>query len=110
MAKAKKAYVCSECGAHSVKWAGQCPDCTAWNTLTEMTISPSRQVAATGISATTLGGLPDDIDVRHGTGLPSSTPAFWTGRATRFTPRWRPGLLAARISSSASRGSGPMSS
>lgn len=69
MAKAKKAYVCSECGAHSVKWAGQCPDCTAWNTLTEMTISPSRQVAAKGVSATTLDGLPDDIDVRHGTGF-----------------------------------------
>ena len=35
MAKAKTAYVCSECGAHSVKWAGQCPDCGAWNAFVE---------------------------------------------------------------------------
>ncbi len=35
MAKAKKAYVCGECGAHSVKWAGQCPECLVWNTLAE---------------------------------------------------------------------------
>ncbi|MGA8204190.1 MAG: hypothetical protein WB812_06685, partial [Woeseiaceae bacterium] len=35
MAKARTAYVCSECGAHSVKWAGQCPECLAWNTLTQ---------------------------------------------------------------------------
>ena len=30
MAKAKIAYVCTECGAHSVKWAGQCAECSAW--------------------------------------------------------------------------------
>ncbi len=34
-AKAKIEYVCTECGANSPKWAGQCGDCKAWNTLTE---------------------------------------------------------------------------
>ncbi len=35
MAKAKTQYVCNECGAVSPKWAGQCPDCKAWNSLVE---------------------------------------------------------------------------
>lgn len=35
MAKAKSAYVCTDCGAESPKWAGQCGDCGAWNTLQE---------------------------------------------------------------------------
>src|SRR3990172_4046724 len=45
MAKAKTAYVCSECGASSPKWVGQCPSCNAWNSLTETVVaapSPSR--------------------------------------------------------------------
>ena len=33
MPKAKIAYLCTECGAHCVKWAGQCPDCGSWNTI-----------------------------------------------------------------------------
>ena len=32
---AKTVYVCSNCGAQSPKWAGQCGDCGAWNTLQE---------------------------------------------------------------------------
>ena len=35
MAKAKSIYSCTECGATSPKWQGQCPGCNAWNTLVE---------------------------------------------------------------------------
>ena len=35
MAKIKTIFSCTECGAQSPKWAGQCPDCGAWNTLVE---------------------------------------------------------------------------
>ncbi|HUO45020.1 MAG TPA: DNA repair protein RadA [Burkholderiales bacterium] len=35
MAKAKTLYVCSECGGQALKWQGQCPHCSAWNTLVE---------------------------------------------------------------------------
>ena len=35
MAKARTQYVCSECGGASVKWQGQCPHCSAWNTMSE---------------------------------------------------------------------------
>ena len=37
---AKTLYVCSECGGQSPKWAGQCGDCGAWNTLQEA-VAPS---------------------------------------------------------------------
>lgn len=35
MAKAKRIYVCDECGAEASQWSGQCADCGAWNALTE---------------------------------------------------------------------------
>ena len=35
MAKAKSIYTCTECGGQSLKWQGQCPHCTGWNTLLE---------------------------------------------------------------------------
>jgi DNA repair protein RadA/Sms len=41
MAKARTAFVCSDCGASSTRWQGQCPDCAAWNTLAEMVLEPA---------------------------------------------------------------------
>ncbi len=35
MAKSKPIYSCTECGAQFPKWAGQCGDCGAWNSLVE---------------------------------------------------------------------------
>ena len=35
MAKAKTLYTCTECGGQTLKWQGQCPHCSAWNTLVE---------------------------------------------------------------------------
>ena len=35
MVKGKSIYSCSECGATSPKWQGQCPGCGEWNTLVE---------------------------------------------------------------------------
>jgi len=69
MAKAKTAYLCSDCGAHSVKWAGQCPDCGAWNTLSETTVNVARPSPGPALAATRLDALPDDVDTRHGTGF-----------------------------------------
>ncbi|MCV2216242.1 DNA repair protein RadA [Thauera sp. Sel9] len=39
MAKARTAYVCSECGGQVARWQGQCPQCQAWNTLVETAIT-----------------------------------------------------------------------
>ncbi|MGB0867374.1 MAG: DNA repair protein RadA [Granulosicoccaceae bacterium] len=41
MAKAKVIYQCTACGGQSNKWAGQCPDCNAWNTLEESVATPA---------------------------------------------------------------------
>jgi DNA repair protein RadA/Sms len=35
VAKAKTVYSCTECGGQTLKWQGQCPHCSAWNTLVE---------------------------------------------------------------------------
>jgi DNA repair protein RadA/Sms len=36
--KSKTNYTCTECGAISSKWAGQCPACNQWNTLVETVV------------------------------------------------------------------------
>ena len=45
MAKTKTSFFCSSCGSELSKWAGQCPDCKAWNTVKEF-----RQSAVTGVT------------------------------------------------------------
>lgn len=40
MAKVKSYYSCSECGATTHKWAGQCVACGQWNTLIETIVEP----------------------------------------------------------------------
>ncbi|RXJ73832.1 DNA repair protein RadA [Veronia nyctiphanis] len=45
MAKAKRAYVCNDCGADYPRWQGQCSACGAWNTITEVRLAASPQVA-----------------------------------------------------------------
>ncbi|CAH0532730.1 DNA repair protein RadA [Vibrio stylophorae] len=45
MAKVKRAYVCNDCGADFPRWQGQCNACGAWNTITEVRLSASPQVA-----------------------------------------------------------------
>ena len=67
VAKAKKAYVCSECGSTSVKWAGQCPECLKWNTLTETTYSAS--TTRPSVLTQRLEELEGDVEQRHTTGF-----------------------------------------
>lgn len=43
MSKTKTAYFCSNCGAQSAKWNGQCVACGAWNTLEEEVVQKSPQ-------------------------------------------------------------------
>ncbi|HGY9624520.1 DNA repair protein RadA [Pseudomonas juntendi] len=48
MAKAKRLYGCTECGATFPKWAGQCGECGAWNTLVETMIESGGAAAPAG--------------------------------------------------------------
>ena len=48
----KSIYYCSECGAESPKWSGQCGECESWNTLVEQQV----QKASVGVNRFS-GGL-----------------------------------------------------
>ncbi len=37
--KNKPIFTCTSCGAQSPKWAGQCPECQAWNALIETVVT-----------------------------------------------------------------------
>src|SRR5699024_5189929 len=41
MAKARKVFLCSDCGFESPKWEGRCPSCKEWNTMVEYKIPKS---------------------------------------------------------------------
>lgn len=69
MPRAKTAYVCTECGAHSVKWQGQCPDCGAWNTLGQMTVARGPADRPQGPGPSMLGDLADEAGIRYPTGF-----------------------------------------
>jgi DNA repair protein RadA/Sms len=38
MPKSNLTFVCTDCGGESLRWAGQCPHCNAWNTLQEFQV------------------------------------------------------------------------
>ena len=74
--KEKTVFVCTECGYESPKWAGRCPDCGSWNTMTEesrIVGKPSKSETAhiTGAPAAVkpLDSIEADESVRYHTGL-----------------------------------------
>jgi DNA repair protein RadA/Sms len=52
MPKSTITFVCSDCGGESLRWAGQCPHCQAWNTLQEFQV---RKPAGHGLGARSAG-------------------------------------------------------
>jgi DNA repair protein RadA/Sms len=56
MAKAKTAYVCNECGSEHSKWQGQCADCGAWNSLSEIVLSSAKTAPAAARRSGYAGG------------------------------------------------------
>ncbi|MFH0814643.1 MAG: DNA repair protein RadA [Candidatus Falkowbacteria bacterium] len=45
MPKNQTIFSCSKCGAQALKWQGRCPECGAWGTLQQETISRREQKA-----------------------------------------------------------------
>ena len=74
MAKQKSQYVCTECGAAAPKWAGQCGDCGAWNTLTEVAVTADkgdrRRGGYAGSAVSAIQTL-DKVDARDADRLPT---------------------------------------
>ena len=76
MAKSKSIYTCTECGGQAVKWQGQCPHCTAWNTLVE-TIAETAAVSRFSAVASR-GKLQrlNDVEAREDSRLPTGITEF----------------------------------
>jgi DNA repair protein RadA/Sms len=53
MAKNQPVYVCRDCGGEALKWQGQCPHCSAWNTLERLSLgrAPNAGAARQGSDA-----------------------------------------------------------
>ncbi|MCC5811845.1 MAG: DNA repair protein RadA [Ectothiorhodospiraceae bacterium] len=76
MARGRTQFNCTACGALSPKWAGQCPECGAWNTMEEAVAAPAAtsgrgprgQYAGDG-GARSLVDVDLGEDPRHRTGL-----------------------------------------
>ncbi|NNC23220.1 DNA repair protein RadA [Salinisphaera sp. USBA-960] len=61
MAKSKTVFVCESCGATQPKWAGQCADCGAWNTLVE-SVAPTPATPKRGVDpAAAYDGAPSGV-------------------------------------------------
>ena len=69
MARAKTAFVCTDCGAHAVKWQGQCPECGAWNSLGKTILSAGTKKRGGGTEPVALGALAEDSEARYPTGF-----------------------------------------
>ena len=60
VSKTKSAYVCNDCGADYRKWQGQCSECGAWNTLSEIRLGSSARsgvVARSGFAGAADGAV-----------------------------------------------------
>jgi DNA repair protein RadA/Sms len=70
MPKPALVFVCAECGAETLKWQGQCPQCAAWNSLEQRSVA--RRLVAPAGSSTPAAGLADlaaGNPARLGTGM-----------------------------------------
>lgn len=92
MAKAKRVYVCRECGAQTPQWAGRCSDCGAWNSLEESVqsgVKPSatlnKHTGYAGQQQNTVQALKtitSEQAVRWSTGLPELDRVLGGGLVT----------------------------
>lgn len=80
MSAMRNAFACSECGATTSKWQGQCPECGVWNTLTEFVVESAAGSKARGartgyaggsgaVRVTRLAEVSGEATERHSTGI-----------------------------------------
>jgi len=79
MAKTKTAYLCTACGAQSLRWQGQCPQCSAWNTLVESVVEQGAAAASRFAAlAGTTGRLQSlaELEAREAPRMPTGIEEF----------------------------------
>jgi DNA repair protein RadA/Sms len=72
VARTKTVFSCTECGGQAPKWQGQCPHCSAWNTLVEAVAekaSPRYQALAETSRLTDLKDVDAAEAPRRATGI-----------------------------------------
>jgi DNA repair protein RadA/Sms len=79
MPKSTITFVCTECGGESLRWAGQCPHCHAWNTLQEFQV----RKAAPGRSGSRAPGA------FQGKAAGAATPIALSAISSEAAPRHR---------------------
>ena len=57
MAKPALVFVCAECGSETLKWQGQCPQCSRWNTLEQRSVVRRSAAPNTATPSAPVGGL-----------------------------------------------------
>jgi DNA repair protein RadA/Sms len=76
MAKTRTVFFCTECGNETARWQGQCPACSAWNTLVEEPVAKrdkktsSQRLSTSPVHrATQLSSLSTESEARWPTGI-----------------------------------------
>ncbi len=73
MARLKTVFSCSQCGAETSKWVGQCPSCEAWNSLTESVYTgacdPQSRALAPASAVQSLDAIAAEDTIRIASGM-----------------------------------------
>jgi DNA repair protein RadA/Sms len=68
MARSSPVYVCSECAGETLKWQGQCPHCSAWNSLEQRAAARGGGAAPRSAPPRPLDAEPAAADARLASG------------------------------------------
>lgn len=76
--KTKQIYQCSECGAHSPMWQGQCAKCKEWNTLEPLTVDKKSARAVRKPNAPVLATTLEELRAENHQARPTGIDALDT--------------------------------
>jgi DNA repair protein RadA/Sms len=76
MPKSSITFVCTDCGGESLRWAGQCPHCQAWNTLQEFQVRKAANSKGPAKARTSGGSKPIALSEIASDGAPRR-PLIW---------------------------------
>ena len=68
MARSSPVFVCFECGGETLKWQGQCPHCSAWNSLEQRAAAARAPAGVARSTPRSLGAGLASTETRLGTG------------------------------------------